>query len=169
MGATVRVLEPLADGLDPDLGRVTPVRPAVPPLVVVGRRWRTGRSPLRGVVDLTPFRLLPPGSTTLGCAGRTVRAFPEPGSPVPARLVGAWTPGDDPERDPLLPGRNASLGTTRRRGGTMRGLDGFAADGSAFRVDLRNGGWRVLVRGDQASPTARSLNSKRGRPRRGDA
>jgi len=111
--------------------------------------------------------VLLPGVTVLGCAGRTVRELPEPTVAVPFRLAGTSTPAEDPERDPFDPFRSASLGTTLRRGGTMRGRAGFAADGSAFRTALRNGGCRVRLSGVQASPTALSLNSKRGSPRRG--
>jgi hypothetical protein len=108
-----------------------------------------------------------PGVTVLGRAGRTVRESRDPVVAVPFRLTGVRTPDEDPELEPFDPFRSASLGTTLLRGGTMRGLAGFADDGSAFRTTLRSGGCRVRVRGVHASPPALSLNSKRGRPRRG--
>ena len=159
-GAVVgRVTEPERPG--------TTVRLPAPPLADVGRRCRVGRAPLRGAVGVARLPVPRPGVTVLGGVGRTARVVPEPSVAVPVRLDGAWTPAEDPGRDPFDPLRSASLGTTLRRGGAMRGRAGFDADGSALRTALRKGGCRVRVRGVHASPTALSLNSKRGRPRRG--
>lgn len=150
----------------PEDGRAVPRTPDV-----VGRRWSTGRSLLRapgrgGTAVLGRTRVVPGAVTDPVDGRRVVPDSPEPVVEGVARRVGVLSHTCDrvgEEGDSLLRGW---LGVRGLRGGTYSVL-GDATEGSTYRAGRRSGGWRVRTSGDHGSPSARSLNSNRGTPRRG--
>jgi len=158
-----------------------------------GLRWSVGRSPRDGFArssvrgaDGTTRLGVEPGFDGVeprvdGVEPRVEGGSTEPcvdGRASPPRRGTA--PGVEPPRGTTAPplgipvegrpfrsSRSASLGTTRRRGGTNSRMGGAATAGSRYSAERRSGGCRVRVTGVHPSPAARSLNSKRTIPRGG--